>query len=78
MSHFPGRGPKGRGIGSARIEEVGTIAAFHKAERKKGRLKILKPSSGPGGTDNRPAMDHEGRHEKDRSSETGRWLHNDL
>ena len=55
------------------------MAAFHKAERKKGKLKILElPKRDQGGTDNRPTMDHEGRHEKDRSSETGRRLHDDL
>ena len=30
---FPRQGPKGRGIGSARIGEIGTMAAFYKAER---------------------------------------------
>lgn len=55
------------------------MAAFRKAERWKGKHKIIEPTKrGEGGTDNRPAMDHEGRHEKDRSSETGRRLHDDL
>gem|GEM_PF-2257344 len=67
------------GIGSARFEGIGTMAAFQKAERWKGKLKILEfPKRGQGGTDNRLTMDCEGRHEKDRSSETGRRLHDDL